>query len=502
SYFADFGDYFAPSSYEQPLLHTWSLAVEIQFYLLAPFLVLLLPTRWLKWAFAGSLVGLTAFSEYRLRFMGVEQATYYSLYARLPEFFAGGLAALCSMNAVQRLTNFQWSSHFGLLLIVVAMIAQPQLGHFPGIAALLPVSGALLLLAKPAKQSVQDWAGRLLSCKILVWIGGLSYSLYLWHWPVLALLRYYTGGEELDFNFTLLFITITLLLSMLSFYGVEHAFRHSHTSKKQSIVWLILAIGVFGSSRILAKANALIQEPLSIEHLRYADPATICHGQVVGKCLNGNLNSVKEILVLGDSHAAMLNHFFDNLGKKLGFKAQIITASSCVTIPGFDYQRLPEWAQKPCQNQIAAAMPYLASSEVVFVAGSWHYQTQSSAFMAAFDVFLQETAVQNKKIVVLSQVPLLTKNPLRIQRFNQLGLVSHVEFDPEYKKANKAIEAATKKYLHAKYLALDELPVFANTPFYNGQLFYYDEHHLNEISIIDYATQALPIVEKIIIGME
>ena len=94
NYFADFGDYFAPANHEQPLLHALSLAVEIQFYLLAPFMVLLLQISWLRWVFGCLLIGLTAVAEYRLRFLGIEQAIYYSLYARLPEFSAGSLAAL------------------------------------------------------------------------------------------------------------------------------------------------------------------------------------------------------------------------------------------------------------------------------------------------------------------------------------------------------------------------------------------------------------------------
>lgn len=94
NYFSGFGDYFAPHNHEQPLLHTWSLAVEIQFYLLAPLLVLLLPSKLLKWLFAALLICLTAVAEYRLRILGIEQATYYSLYARLPEFLAGGLLAM------------------------------------------------------------------------------------------------------------------------------------------------------------------------------------------------------------------------------------------------------------------------------------------------------------------------------------------------------------------------------------------------------------------------
>ncbi len=101
SYFAVFGDYFAPASYEQPLLHTWSLAVEIQFYLLAPFLILLLSRSSLKWVLALLCLGLTAVAQYRLSVLGVQQATYYSLYARLPEFFAGGLVAQCARIVIR-----------------------------------------------------------------------------------------------------------------------------------------------------------------------------------------------------------------------------------------------------------------------------------------------------------------------------------------------------------------------------------------------------------------
>lgn len=94
NYFANFGDYFAPANHEQPLLHTWSLAIEIQFYLLAPFIFLLLPKRLLNWVLPISIIGLTAYAEYQLRIAGNQQATYYSLIARLPAFFLGAWVAL------------------------------------------------------------------------------------------------------------------------------------------------------------------------------------------------------------------------------------------------------------------------------------------------------------------------------------------------------------------------------------------------------------------------
>lgn len=252
-YFADFGDYFAPASNEQPLLHTWSLAVEIQFYLLAPFIVLLLPIRLLKWFFVVLLIGLTALAEYHLRFLGMEQATYYSLYARLPEFFVGGLAALYVTTVSRVEGSTAWLGILGMLLIVISAITQPLLGSFPGILALLPVVGSVLLLSQPT----QGWVGELLSCKTLVWLGGLSYSLYLWHWPVLAFLRYYTSAEVLDIEFSILFVLLTFILSIVSYYGVERVFRSKSTKKKQALSWGLLVFGVLGASQTMAKVNAM-----------------------------------------------------------------------------------------------------------------------------------------------------------------------------------------------------------------------------------------------------
>lgn len=97
SYFASFGDYFAPANHEQPLLHTWSLAIEIQFYLIAPFIFLLIPKRLLSWLLPLGILIFTAIAEYKLR-TGAQQATYYSLLARLPAFFFGGWIALHIAN--------------------------------------------------------------------------------------------------------------------------------------------------------------------------------------------------------------------------------------------------------------------------------------------------------------------------------------------------------------------------------------------------------------------
>lgn len=490
-YFANFGDYFAPANHEQPLLHTWSLAVEIQFYLLAPFLFLLLPTRTLKWLLAALLIGLSALAEYRLRVLGIEQETYYSLYARLPEFFAGALVALLMRTTGE---GGGWFSSLGLALVLAAAVMQPRLGPFPGLAALLPVVGAALILLRPA----QGPAGQLLASKPMVWLGELSYSIYLWHWPVLALLRYYTGLQVLDMAFSLLFIVLTLLLASLSYYWVETPLRAHSIRLKQALVYSLLAGTALATSASMAKINqALAPASLPVEYLRYADPATICHGQIVGDCLKGDLNSDKEVLVLGDSHAAMLNLFFDQLGKELGFKARIITASSCVNIPGFDYLRIAEWAHQPCLEQIEAAKKYLPSAKVIFLAASWNWQLGSDDFKHALDAFLTVQRKTDVRIYILEQEPLLSKNPLRALRFKALGLEPSIDIDPAYQQANASLQRLAARHPGVTSLNFEATGLFAQAPFAAGIPIYLDEHHLNEVGAKRYATVAHSVFARI-----
>ncbi|MBV8247643.1 MAG: acyltransferase [Comamonas sp.] len=493
SYFAGFGDYFAPASHEQPLLHTWSLAVEIQFYLLAPFLVLLLPVRVLKWMLGLLLVGLTILAQYRLSVLGIHQDTYYSLYARLPEFCAGGLIAAYAHS--YKGGRHAWPAVAGLVMVLSAAAVQPRLGPFPGLLALLPVVGAALILLHPS----QGFTQCLLGSRFMVGVGELSYSLYLWHWPVLALLRYYTGEQLLDIPFSLLFFAITLLLATLSFYGLEAPLRVSRMGVRQAVGYGLLTCAALATVPSMAKLNqALSPPPLPIEYQRYADPATICHGQIIGDCLKGDLSSDKEVLVLGDSHAAMLNLFFDQLGKELGFKARIITASSCVTIPGFDYQRIAEWGHKPCLTQIEQAQIHLPSAKVIFLAASWNWQLASSDFQHALEAFLTAQSQAGARVYLLEQEPLLRKNPLRALRFKALGLAPEIGIDPAYQQANTTLQRLAASHSGVNCLNFEATGLFAEAPFADGIPIYLDEHHLNEAGAKRYAAVVRSAFKKIL----
>jgi len=220
NYFSNFGDYFAPASYEQPLLHTWSLAVEVQFYLIAPFIFLLLPRRVHSWLLPLSIIALTAYAEYQLRYVGKEQATYYTLSARLPAFLIGAWVALLTSNTNKLEKGNRFNPYLvclALALILTAFWLPKMTGYFPGIAGLIPILGAALLILNQTKNPVSKF----LSNRTLVWLGTLSYSLYLWHWPVLAIIRYYTGAELLNWQYSLVFIALTLSLAAASYYWIE-----------------------------------------------------------------------------------------------------------------------------------------------------------------------------------------------------------------------------------------------------------------------------------------
>lgn len=491
-YFAHFGNYFAPGLVEQPLLHTWSLAVEMQFYLLLPALVLVFPVVWTKRIIPILILVLVLAAEWQLRIGGHRQETYYALYSRIPEFLVGSWLAI---SAAGRDWSRQYADRMFLLgaaLIAASLLYLDGESPFPGILLLLPVGGAALIIAASRSRLVT-----VLARPAIVWIGFLSYSLYLWHWPVLAFIRYYTGSQSLGLQATVAFVLGTLLLSCLSFYLIEEPARKLRlrslrcylTVRCTSGAVLLMSAGLLGLYQVAPTAKAYISSAgLGSEYTRYADPADlICHGVDTGDCVRGDLASDLEILVIGDSHAAMLNGFFAELGKEQHFKARVLTASSCVPIPGFNISKLPEWAQAQCLDQTRRVRTELNQDRVLVLAGMWSYHLQDSGFAANLGAFLQ--AHRSSRVYVLSQVPLWLKNPMRIQRFASLGLTSRILVDPAYRRANDKIARLVKDN-GAYFLALDDLPIFNQAPWLAGNLIYMDESHLNQVGVRAYAQAA------------
>lgn len=490
-YFSGFGDYFSPSAHELPLLHTWSLAVEMQFYLILPFLLAWLPLRWVKVMIPTLIVILTAYVECVLRVKGQQQEMYFSLLARAPEFLIGSMVAALRLGEV-------WSSRFssfmgwaGFILLASSLFFIKESYGFPGVIALIPCVGTALLIA-----SKNNLLSRFLSLTILVWIGGLSYSLYLWHWPVLSIMRYYVGHYSLELPWLMAFVLMTFATAWLSFRWIETPFRKVRTLAAGGKKAAMLSLGVFPLVFLSGHVNSHVVDPVPTELTRYASQSEICHGKIIGNCVRGGGGDKPPALLLGDSHGAQLNHFFDVVGAANKFNVRIITGSSCVPIVGFDVERLPKWAQSACLAQIDAAKAFIDSSDAIILAGMWQYQTQSAAFMAAFDEFLSSANAQGKNVLVMAQIPMFASNLLRVQRFGSLGLPVTVESNNEWQQANAKIAKITDKYPSVSFVDFSSSAFFSSAPFRNDILLYQDNHHLNEVGARHYGKFVVPFFKE------
>ncbi|MBN9267156.1 MAG: acyltransferase, partial [Hyphomicrobium sp.] len=198
-YFWSESGYFAPAAETIPLLHTWSLAVEEQFYLLFP-LMLMLVWRWRQAYVAHSLIALAilsfAISVWAARH--TPDAAFYLLPSRAWELLVGSLLALAP--ARQRLPSWLRTAalNLGLAGISIAVLTFHTRMPFPGFAAALPVFACALIIwaGHASSASAPDGAPSrslvvsLLALRPMVFVGLISYSLYLWHWPIIVFVRH------------------------------------------------------------------------------------------------------------------------------------------------------------------------------------------------------------------------------------------------------------------------------------------------------------------------
>lgn len=220
-------DYFAPAAEEQPLLHMWSLAVEEQFYIVFPLLLLAL---W-RWRRSGSDTALwvtfitMAVLSFALAVIAAKLAPVANFYlpvTRAWELLAGSLVALALKGAPPTKTAFgPWLAGLGLIAVIGALIGIDNTTPWPGMWTVIPVAGTALILAFARADCL---TGRLLSWRPMVWIGLLSYSIYLWHQPLLAFARISTADDP-----SLVLMAALALMSVplawISWHFVEQPFR-------------------------------------------------------------------------------------------------------------------------------------------------------------------------------------------------------------------------------------------------------------------------------------
>ncbi|SFO10830.1 acyltransferase family protein [Sphingomonas sp. OK281] len=236
--------YFDAETAGKPLLHTWSLAVEEQYYVLFPIALLVLwrfgrrPTFYLIFFVAALSLLL---SEWGWRHQ--PSANFYLAPTRAWELLVGSMSALWHFNKPQR-SNGPLAA-LGLAMIAFAIFAYDETTPFPSVYALVPVIGTGLILLFAGADTL---TGRLLSLRPFVWIGLISYSAYLWHQPIFAFARHYRMGP-LPTPVGLALSALAIGLAYLSYRFVETPFRQSKTFGRKQI-FAFSAVGLAGFAAV------------------------------------------------------------------------------------------------------------------------------------------------------------------------------------------------------------------------------------------------------------
>ncbi|MBL8549148.1 MAG: acyltransferase [Hyphomonadaceae bacterium] len=214
------GGYFGESANVKPLLHTWSLAVEEQFYIFFPPLIALLARFRLNTVLVIAGICAASFAASLLT-AGSSEGFYLTQY-RVWELGLGALLALGAAPKLSQAMAREAASFAGLAMILAAVFLYDETTPFPGLAALPPCLGAALIIHAGA--SGPTMIGRLLGAAPLVFVGLISYSLYLWHWPVIVFSRYASTTPTSPLEIAAI-VGVSILLATLSWRFIERPFR-------------------------------------------------------------------------------------------------------------------------------------------------------------------------------------------------------------------------------------------------------------------------------------
>lgn len=369
--------YFDTNSLTKPLLHLWSLAIETQYYLAWP-LALLVFARFIKSPIWPTIFLLAISLAWCIWLTGIRpDEAFYSPATRAWELLIGAALVLFQRNASANpwLQRPQLSL-LGGALILGSIVYLSEGPDFPGWRAIAPALGTVLFIAS----GPQAIANRALSARPIVFVGLISYSLYLWHWPVLVFGRLHSDGPLSNVE-TLALLVLAGALSCATYYLVEKPTRRPSSTKwiPVSACAALLSIGAVGlsvsyengfPSRFPAEAQAVAAFSYDYRTSFREGECFLTEGQPYDEfqpCgLDGSARK-PSLLLWGDSYAA---HLFKGYEHVLGSQFQIVqrTASACPPIPGIAVAGRPY-----CQDINEQVMALVADGRfsVVVLAAAW-----------------------------------------------------------------------------------------------------------------------------------
>lgn len=333
--------YFDNSAITKPLLHFWSLGIEEQFYFVWPAALWLAYNRKISLLYVSIGVGLASFILNIVMLYQDSPYTFYSPQTRFWELQVGAMLAFGMSHKSNALGNSLHNvrSIAGAILLAMGAWLITKNDYFPGWWALLPTIGAALLISAGAKA----WMNRFLSNRPLVWIGMISYPLYLWHWPILSFLHI-VKGNVLTITVSLVALLAAFILATLTYLLVEKQIRFNVIGiKTRSLATLMVVMGLIGFgtyTRNGIAARAIASERLNVEQ-QFTGP--LWKYGMNDLCLKdypfdearkyswwfcmASKGTKPTLLLLGNSYA---NHLYPGLALNASFQQQsVLSIGTC-----------------------------------------------------------------------------------------------------------------------------------------------------------------------------
>lgn len=400
---------------------------------------------------------------------------YYFSTLRFPELLIGSLLAIFLQSDKVKNPSDKPHSVIALvsfiLLILCLVFYHKDFIFIPGIALILPCGLAALLIYATTQPNLTQ---RLLSHPIFVFIGKISYSLYLYHWIFISFAYYITGAKQIGINETLIIILATFICSILSYYLIEQPIRKSKLTFKQSFILLYLIPSVILIAYNLVSNKRIKKEKLHIEQ----DIAFV----------DSSFNFPAKILLIGDSHAGHLESFLDYVGSQEGWNSESLSLTDgkeCFVLVDEQNQISPT-----CQTLFDQIID--PKYKAIFFSGFYdlrmggkpvpRFEAQSFAipdFKQRFKESIKKIA-ELKPVYVFADNSSMSRSPIREHMLKKYGLEKFLEpIRPmgDIKASNQEIYQLIKDIPNVHWVdAQQYLP--QNAVMAEGQYLYGDQDHL------------------------
>ncbi|HHF3572769.1 acyltransferase family protein [Haemophilus influenzae] len=470
--------YFDLSANENPVLHIWSLAVEEQYYLIFPLILILAYKKFreIKVLFIITLILFfillaTSFIPANFYKEVLHQPNiYYLSNLRFPELLVGSLLAIYHnlSNKVQlsKQVNNILAILSTLLLFSCLFLMNNNIAFIPGITLILPCIFTALIIHTTSQNNIVKLC---LSNKAIVFIGKISYSLYLYHWIFIAFAYYITGEKQINNQSIAIVIVLTIIFSVLSYYLIEQPIRKSKLNFKQSFLYIYFIPSLLLLGFNLYKRQTIRAEK---EHIEQSIPVS-----------NENHYPAK-VIILGDSHSSHLEAFLNYVGNKEGWKADIFKDKfECSFIVNEQYQLDPN-----CQSVWQKDSQYKA----IFISAFYDLRMGGQPvprfrpetfiepdFKARFKNTVKQLAMQ-KPVYVFANNSSVSRSPLRGYLLENYGLEKYltpIHRMGDIDASNKIIHDLVKDIPNVYWVdAQQYLP--KDSVMAEGKYLYADQDHL------------------------